>query len=104
MVDSRLTRREAMKTAVAALTLPLVDECGGEVVQPECRHYFSRAGDELDFAVSQTVVEQMKPHRHPEMEFQPVFLGDGKPYQKTICVTCVKDSTQPNTIEMDWLK
>lgn len=26
---TRLTRREALKTAVAALALPLVDECGG---------------------------------------------------------------------------
>ena len=89
---TRLTRREAMKTAVAALTLPLVDECGGEVVHPPIGYWLVPI----------------------EMQARPVIFGEGKPYQKTIyiypiaetlpSITAVKDSTQPNTFDIEWLK
>ena len=78
---TRLTRREAMKTAVAALTLPLVDECGGEVVSPPM-------GIDYWLVPSKT----------------PILFGEGKPYQKTIYIHAVKDSTQPNTFDIEWLK
>ena len=86
-MSSRISRREAMKTAVAALTLPLPDECGGEELwRSELVEGLRQVGASTKF------IKPIVFRGYPIVEYlPPVIVG-------------VKDSTQPNTIEMDWFR